>query len=155
VLDPAEGAEILATYADGGAAAVRHGFGKGTAWLLGFYAGLEYAIETMHNKPFDGEKRSFVAAPVLAAGVKPVVDADEPLVEGVLLKNSKTGKLAVVLINWKFLLDKELTVKVRGAGGATAARSLALAQPLRAAREGDLLQITLPKLAEGDILLLD
>jgi hypothetical protein len=155
VLDPAESAEILATYADGGAAAVRHRCGKGTAWLLGFYAGLEYAIETMHNKPFDGDKRSFVAAPVLAAGVQPVVDADEPLVEGVLLKNSKTGKLAVVLINWKFLLDKELTVKVRGAGDATAARSLALAQPLRAAKEGDFLQITLPKLAEGDILLLE
>ena len=155
VLAPTDDTEVFATYADGGAAVTRHRYGKGAAWLVGAYAGLEYAFETMHNKPFDDGKRTFVVAPVLAAGVRPVVDADDPMVEGVLLKNKKTGKLAVVLMNWKFNIDREVKVAVRGAGELRAARSLATDQPVSVAKEGPGILITLPKLGEGDILLLE
>ena len=154
-LSPTDEAEILATYADGSASVIRHRYGKGIAWLVGFYAGLEYAVETMHNKPFDDDKRTFVAAPILAAGVKPVVDADDPLVEGVLLKNKQTGQSAIVLMNWKFHLDREVSLTVRGCGNVRSAKSLALNQPLRITPKGDAIQITLPKLDEGDILLLE
>jgi len=155
VLDPVDDAEVVATYADGSAAAVRHRYGEGSAWLIGTYAGMEYAFETMHNKPFNGDKRTFVAAPVLAAGVQPVVDASEPLVEGVLLKNKKTGKQAVVLMNWKFRIDQEVTIKVRGSPGITKARSVALDGPVPLSAEGDAVVVTLPKMDEGDILLLE
>lgn len=149
VLDPAEGAEVIATYGDGGAAAVRHRFGRGSAWLIGFYAGDEYAEE------FDPMKRSFIAGPVLAAGVQPVVDAEEPLVEGVLLKNLDSGKLAVVLINWKSGLEGAVNLVIRGAEKAASARSLALNQTFPLSRDGELARMELPTLGQGDILLLE
>jgi len=155
VLRPAAGTDVLATYADGGAAMTRHKFGKGTAYVAGFYAGVEYALETMQRKEFDPQKRAFIAAPVLAAGVRPVVDADVPLVEGVLLKNDKTGALAVMLMNWKFKIDEEVTVTVRGTGPVRTARSLALDQPLAVTQKDDAIQFVLPRLDDGEIVLLD
>jgi len=159
-LQPADGADVVARYADGGAAVVRNRYGQGTAWLIGFYPGVEYAIETMNNQEFDAGKRSFIAAPVLSAGVRPVVDASDPLVDGVLLRNPRTGKHAVALINWRHHIDSPLTVAVRAPQGLLSVRSLALQQPLAAETQGDRTQgdslhIELPRLDEGDILLLD
>ena len=154
-LDATDGAEVVASYASGKPAVIRHRYGKGAAWLAGFYTGLEYAWETMQKREFDRDKRRFISAPVLESGVAPVVDASDPLVEGVLLRNRKTGKLAVVLMNWKHHLENEVMIKIRVADALTKARSSAtgVAYPLRAV--GDHLLVTLPKLDEGDILLLE
>jgi hypothetical protein len=106
-LDPAPGTEVLAKFADGKAAATRHAHGKGAVVVIGFYPGVEYAADVMKegydmSKDFNAAKRAFVAAPALKAGVLPVVDTSAPLVEGVLLKNPKSGKMAVSLMNWAF-----------------------------------------------------
>jgi len=155
VLIPAGNADVMATCMDGAAVVTRHRYGKGTAWLVGLYAGLEYAFETMHDRPFCNEKRTFVVAPVLEAGVRPVVDADDPLVEGVLLENRETGKLAVVLMNWRFRIDEPLTVTLRITTPATQARALALDMTLDLAEGEDTLRVKLPRLDEGEILLLE
>ena len=156
VLQPEAGADVVATYADGGAGALRNHFGKGTAWLMGVYSGVEYAWETMNRKPFDDAKRSLVAAPVLAAGVRPAVDADVPLVECVMLKQRQGGRLGIVVINWQFTIDRPVTFTVRGAGDAKSARSVAAVAnfPLTPAGDGAV-QFTLPRLDEGDVVLLE
>ena len=110
---------------------------------------------------FSADKRAFVAGPALAAGVAPVVDAGHPLVEGVLLKNRTSGKQAVVLMNWAYagraLVPREnLTVAVHGAAAAGKAVSVATGRPLSASeRRGDTLVLTVPRLEDGDVLLLE
>jgi hypothetical protein len=160
VLDPAEGAEIMAAYADGTAAAIRNRFGKGTAWLIGTYAGVEYAWDTMQKQPLDDDKRSWIAAPVLSAGVKPVVEADHPMVEGVLLRNTKTGKQAAVLMNWHLEgrspnSKTNFLVTLHSPTPLTKARSVALDCDLPLTPRDGAFSVTLPSLAEGDILLLE
>lgn len=155
ILDPVAGADVMATFGGGQAAIVRNRYGKGTAWLVGFYAGLEYANDVMQNKPYDETKRAYVAAPVREAGVQPVADASVPLVESVLLKNPRTGKLAAILINWQFHVDQPMTLTLRGAGDVTSARSLALGQSFPLRKDKDALLVELPKMDEGDILLLE
>jgi hypothetical protein len=167
VLDAKQGEDVMATYADGKAAVVRHRYGKGTAWLIGTYAGVEYAWEPMINtdtdqKWFRADKRSWIAGPVLEAGVRPVVDAegyyniweDAAFVEGHMLRNRKTGALAVVLINWAHHIKKPVTIKIREAGDMKSAKSVATGETFPLERKGDLLVATLPNLDEGDILLL-
>ncbi|NQT92259.1 MAG: hypothetical protein HQ559_05825 [Lentisphaerae bacterium] len=167
VLDPERKDEVMATYADGGAAAVRHRYGKGTAWVIGTYAGVEYAWESMiwtkkDQKWFRADKRSWIAGPVLDAGVRPVVDAegfygimaDAAMVEGHMLRNRKTGALAVILINWAHHIRKPVTITIREAGDMKNAKSVATEQTFPLERKDGMLVVTLPKLDEGDILLL-
>ncbi|MEI7435848.1 MAG: hypothetical protein WCL16_03450 [bacterium] len=167
VLDPLHSEDVMATYADGKAAVVRHRHGKGTAWVIGTYAGVEYAWEPMINtdkdqKWFRADKRNWIAGPVLEAGVRPVVDAtgyyniweDAAFVEGHMLRNHKTGALAVILINWAHHIKKPVTIKIREAGIMKNARSVATEQTFPLERKGDALVVTLPNLDEGDILLL-
>lgn len=154
VVDAAKGAEVVLKYEDGRPALIKNKQGKGTAWFATFYAGLEYADETMQRKPFDAAKRACISMPVLSAGVRPVVDADEPMVEGVLLKNSNTGQLAVVLINWKFKLDRPMGLRIRGAGNVSKAFSCALKRDLNIQQNGEFSELIVPQMNEGDILLL-
>lgn len=168
ILKPRLPEDIMATCGDGGAVAVRHRHGKGTAWLIGSYAGVEYAWEAMtttdkDQKWYRKDKRSWIAGPVLGAGVRPVVDAegsygiwqDAALVEGHMLRNRNTGKLAVILINWSHHIDNPVTVRIRGAGDVTRCRSVATGADFTLTREGDLAAVTLPKMDEGEVLLLD
>lgn len=177
VLKPAEGAEVLARFADGGAAVTRSAFGKGRAYVVGFYPGLEYSAAVRTEafdmvRDFDAVRRGFVAAPALESA-RPGVDASQPLVEGVLLRNDVTGKRAVTLMNWAYRVTarrvvgkkestvkaavpfKDLKVTIRGAADAQKATSVWLDQALPVERAGDLLRFTLPSLEEGDVLLLD
>ena len=154
-LSPVSDGDVVASYADGVPAVIRHRYGKGTAWLTGFYSGMEYAWETMQKKEFRADKRAFVAEPMLAAGVRPVVDASDPLVEGVMLKNRQTGKLAVILINWRHKIEEEVSVRIRGAGQFGRAKSLATGERLTPKPEGEDRLVTLPGMKEGDILLLE
>ena len=177
-LDPLPQAEVLARFGDGKPAVTRHVHGKGAAYVVGFYAGLEAGVDLLKDgydmaKDLDAAKRAFVAAPALAAGVQPVVDASAPLVEGVLLKNPKSGKMAVTLVNWAYrahgnasrlvepsdayglVLFEPLQVVVRGAGPVRQIRSTARGESLRFQQQGDRIEIVLPRLEEADVLLLE
>ena len=165
-LEPAEGTEVLAAYADGAAAMTRRRHGKGWAYVCGFYAGVEYSADILKggfdmSRDFRDDKRSFVARPALAAGVKPVVDASQPLVEGVLLRHPDTGAMAAVLMNWAYagkglVSHSNVTVRIRAPAAITTARSLALAQDLALTEaESGFVAVTLPVINEGDILLLN
>lgn len=165
-LAPADGTEVLATYADGGAAMTRHRHGKGMVYVCGFYAGVEYSADILKDGydmagDFSADKRSFIVKPALNAGVKPVVDASHPLVEGVLLRNPKTGAMAVVLMNWAYkpsglIAQSNVTVNVRVPAVVISARSLALAQSLKPVEAGQgVVSLALPIINEGEILLLN
>jgi hypothetical protein len=166
VLKPAAGTEVVARFADGGAALVRHAAGKGQVRVAGFFPGLEYSAGVRReaydlSTDFDPVRRGFATAPALER-TTPVVDASEPLVEGVLVRNAATGRRAVVLMNWAYRRASGVVAPVAFSGikvairvGAEKATSTALAQPLVAERSGDLLTVTLPRLEEGDVLLLD
>ena len=93
--------------------------------------------------------------------------------EGLLVKNPETGRQAVLLMNWAYRVAgsktvgrgarpvigpvafKDVKVTVRGAGAAKRAVSAALDKPLAVEAAGDTLVVTLPDLAEGDVLLLE
>ncbi len=178
VLKPAAGTEVLAKFADGGAAATRHTYGKGQAYVVGFFPGLEYSAPVRTGtfnmvRDFDAGRRSFITAPALAR-VKPVVDASEPCVEGLLLKNDETGKRAVTLMNWAYQVTairkrpsgrtrpvigivplKDLKVSIRGAGPVSKVTSAMLDRTLEMETNGDVLTVTVPMLEEGDVLLLE
>jgi hypothetical protein len=169
VLKPVREAEVLARYADGGAAVTRHRCGKGQAYVVGFHAGLEYSAPVLSeefdmSRNFEAGRRSFVVAPALAAGVKPVVDAAAPCVECVLLKNRRSGRRAAVLINWAYARGpggmrhvpcENLSVTIRGAGNVSRVTSAALEKTFDVTKDADSMTVVLPRLDEGDILLLE
>jgi hypothetical protein len=177
VLDPIQGTEVLATFGDGKPAITRHRYGKGAAYVAGFYAGVEYGSDVVKDdydmsKDFNPVKASFVGAPALAAGARPVVSANSPLVEGLLLKNSHTGKLAVSLINWAYktrppdpkemppmnwdsIAFSSLSVDVRSVGPVRRVTSAWSGRPIPFVQKGDTVTVTLPKLEEADVLLFD
>lgn len=174
-LKPAAGTEVLAKFADGGAALTRRTAGKGQVWVAGFFPGLEYSAgvrrdEFDMSKDFDAARRAFVTAPALER-VKPVVDASEPLVEGLLLRNEANGLRAVTLMNWAYRVTakgaaskktykglvplKDLKIAIRGAGEVTKATSTALQKPLTVQKTADGIVVLLPELLEGDVLRLE
>lgn len=180
-LKPADGAEVLARFADGSAALTRHPYGKGQAYVAGFFPGLEYSAGVRNDeydmgKQFDANLRRLVTAPALAK-VQPVVDAAVPTVEGVLLTNSVSGARSVTLMNWTYRVSatrlkssgasarktavttlveqKDMQVAVRGAGPVSKVRSVQLGQDLVFQQQGDLLRVTVPHLQEADVLILE
>ena len=77
-----------------------------------------------------------------------------PLVEGVMLRNTADGRRAAILINWAFHIEEPVTVTLRGAGAVGDVKSLALDAVFPAKTEEGLVRVTLPRLDQGDILLL-
>ncbi len=164
VLKPAAGTEVVATFADGGAAMTRRPAGKGVVWVAGFYPGLEYSAGVRIadydlSTGFDHVRRAFVTAPALER-VAPIVDAGRPQVEGILLRNEATGKRGVTLINWAYKQKslvpfKDLRVVIRGSGAVAKATSVVLGAELKVERSGDAVTILLPSLDEGDVIRLE
>ena len=177
MLDPEDGTEVLARFADGGAAVTRRAWGAGRVYVVGFFPGLEYSTGVRGevfdmSKDFDPGRRAYVTAPALER-VRPVVDASSPLVEGVLLRNETSGRRAVVLMNWGYRVSgkrvsgrktstvkslvplKDVVVRVRGAGEVCRAVSLSLGRDVAFQDEGGVWAARLPELEEGDVLLLD
>ena len=174
VLKPAADTQTLARFADGAAAMTVHQYGKGRAYVVGFYPGLEYSATIRDGQPdmsrdLDAARRSFIAAPALTV-TQPVVEPSVPAVEGVLLQNAALGKRAVVLMNWAYRLTgsadqgklqasivemKDVDIVLRGAGDVTRATSAMLDQDLPVRHQGDALRLTLPRLEEGDVLVLE
>ena len=96
VLKPAADTQTLARFADGAAAMTVHQYGKGRAYVVGFYPGLEYSATIRDGQPdmsrdLDAARRSFIAAPALTV-TQPAVEPSVPAVEGVLLQNAALGK---------------------------------------------------------------
>jgi len=105
-LDPREDAEVLARFADGRASVIRHRYGKGQAYVVGLFPGLEYSAtvrsaEYHMRRDFRADRRRLVTAPALAL-TTPVVDVSDPLVEGVLLRSAAGTQRAVTLANWAY-----------------------------------------------------
>ena len=177
VLKPAKGAEVFADFADGGAAMTRNAYGKGQAYVAGFFPGLEYSAEVRRDefdmsKDFNPAKAEYATFPAWLL-CQPVVQTSLPTVEGVLLRNDQTGKLAVTLMNWTYRVAgrktagkrvspvvalvpfKDLKITIRHAGAVNKATSVWLNRPLPVVKSDDALTVTLPELAEGDVLLLE
>ncbi len=164
ILEPAEAKDALVQFADQRPAVTSHRFGRGQAYVVGVFAGLEYA-ERVHDEGFDMSNdfhpglRSYVVAPALEA-VKPVVDASQPLVEGILVRNKATGKRAVCLMNWAYkgrelVPCENLAVTIRGAGDVSRVTAAWLDRQLPLTKSPDALTVTLPRLDEAEVLLLE
>jgi hypothetical protein len=178
VLKPAAEADVVASHADGSAAIVRHQAGKGQAWTVGFFPGLEYSAGVRQpaydmSRDFDPRLRQVVAEAALQKA-KPLVDASEPLVEGVLMRQPADGREAVVLMSWAYrvaamrqsgrglrpsiehVVFENVTVRIRGLGGqgVPVIKSALADQPVEARRDGDTVVVRLPRLEEADVLLI-
>lgn len=176
LLVPATGTDVLAKFADGQPALTRHAYGKGQAYVAGFFPGLEYSAGVRNNeydmsKQFNAAWRKFVNV----GQVQPVVDTPVANVEGVLLTNN--GQRSVALMNWVYRVSavkvtklprgerraaitslveqKNLPITVRGAGAVKKVRSAMLGKELEFKQDGDALRVTVPELQEADVLLLD
>lgn len=181
VLQPVPSAEVLANYGDGGAAMIRHRCGKGQVYVGGFFAGLEYVVPLMHDRfhmrrDFDATRRRFASAPA-EEHVQPVVDVSEPTVEAILIRHPETGKQAVTLMNWAYgvtavrkirsergeserfvrshLPAENVHVSIRAEGEVSKIRALALGEDLDFERREQTIELSLPRIDEGEILLLE
>ena len=177
VLKTEHDTEILACFADGTTAMARHSYGKGQVYVIGFFPGLEYSapvrrLDFNMRRDFDPTRRLVITAPALKL-TQPVVDASDPLVEGVLLKNAANNKRAVTLANWAYgvaafkedvsgrrsvivrhLPVNTLQIRIRTAENTKEVISCMLRQSLKFTRSGDSIVVELPRLDEGDVLLL-
>ena len=176
-LSPDAQTEVLASFADGTPAMTRHQHGRGEVYVVGFFPGLEYSAP-VHRDDYDmtrdlrAARRDLVAAPALKL-TRPVVDASEPLVEGVLLRNEKANTRAVTLANWAYRVSsirqdpsgrrtpvvahlpaEDIKITIRGAGEVRRIDSCVLDRSLDFASTGDTIVVSLPRLEEGDVLLL-
>jgi hypothetical protein len=179
VLEPADGVEVLATFADGGAAVTRHAHGKGAAYVVGLFPGLEYSAPLRSDcydmrRDLDPARCAFVSAPALASGVRPAVDCDQPAVEGILLRNEATGRRAITLMNWTYRVAavraaakgaagkpvvahvplENVKVTIRGVGTPQVRWAMS-GRWLPTTPAGDGVTVTLPALKEAGVLLLD
>ncbi|HUS90368.1 MAG TPA: hypothetical protein VM695_00915, partial [Phycisphaerae bacterium] len=178
VLQPAEGTKVLAKFADGAAAVTCCQHGKGRAYVVGVFGGLEYSAAVRNDRfnmarQFDAGLRRLVAAPALER-VRPAVDASVPTIEGVLLRNPATGRRAVTLANWAYRVTAQrrqgrrvsnvtgivpaegVRLSIRGAGPVGKVTSAMLDRPLTLTPAGDdVVIVDLPRIEEGDVLLLE
>jgi hypothetical protein len=133
--------------------------------VAGYFPGLEYSAALRvdaydMSKDFDPVRRGFATLPL--AAVKPVVDASQPLIEGLLLQSG--GKKAVTLMNWAYkhagkksttVAFKDVTVDLRGAGEVKRVVSTALDRELKVERTAEGFRILVPLIEEGDVLRLE
>jgi hypothetical protein len=177
VLRPADGAKVLGRFADGTAAVTCHKYGKGRVYVVGFFPGLEYSATVRRpdfdmRRDFDTVRRLFVARPALEL-TRPVVEPSDPLVEGVLLENPDNGMQAVTLANWAYGVSAlrenasrrrsavvghlpldALQIRIRTTEHVSEVLSCMLRQSLEFTESGDSILVEMPRLDEGDVLLL-
>jgi hypothetical protein len=178
VLDPAPGTEVLARFADGGAAATRHAYGQGWAYVVGFFPGLEYSAPLRSDhfdmaRDFETGRRAFITVPAVLA-VQARVEPDQPTVESILLRNDTSGARAVVLMNWTYRATAlkrdqrsggapvtdlvpfdDMKITLHNAGNVTQVKSAMLSRALPIDRSEDAVIVTIPHLEEADVLLLE
>ncbi|RYZ08859.1 MAG: hypothetical protein EOO73_06065 [Myxococcales bacterium] len=98
--------EVLAHWQDGAPAMLKHRFGKGQAYLLGTFAGLEYAAPVLRDgfdmtRDFTAARRSGLLAPIAELLDYPV-RCSSPLLEPQLLRSADGSGYALSLVNWAY-----------------------------------------------------
>lgn len=176
ILDPAAETQIHARYLDGGVAVTQRNHGRGQAIVCGLFPGLEYSAAQRTDqfdlrRDLDEALRRLTVLPCRDR-VAPVVDCNSPTVEAVLLRNPATGKLAVVVLNWTYRIG---SYQIQGKSRRAVPQFVALqdvqltiraAAPRRILRastheslphlpQGDHFIVTLPRLDEAEVLLLE
>jgi len=162
---PSSNAEILARYGDGGAAVVRNRYGMGMAVSFGFYAGLEYAADILRpdydtSVHFTPLKRRLLESVLQQAGIVRPLEISHPLVEGLRLRHPRTGEETIVLMNWSYrgregvpLNNVELCW--HGERSVSRVKSTWFQEWRQAERQGDDYRLVLPRLEDGDILIVE
>lgn len=176
-LEPLSDSQVLARFADGSPAMLRHPFGKGQAFLVGTFAGLEYAAPVLRDgfdmqRDFAAARRSYLLEPIRALLEDPVA-CSNPLVEPVLLKAGQGGGFALTLSNFGYAaLDnnpettgdvhqvrlqvaRDVRLVVHHLPAIQRVYSVALDRELAFERTADGVAITLDRLDEGDVLRLE
>lgn len=176
VLAPADKTRVLAKFDDGAPAVTMNTFGKGKAFVVGFYAGGEYGAG-VYQRVYDtavnlkAENRAYLTLPLQQAGVRPVVEPQAAQVDGVLLKASAGEKHAVVLVNWSFQayeddhegdIDYKVTkydnfrVNIRGLKNVKRVYSCALDKDIQYQPSGEEgIAAVIPEFNAGDILIVE
>jgi hypothetical protein len=144
-----QGAEVLATYADGSPAVSRKAVGQGSAIYCGFLPGLSYFYPAIPRRPvdrgssddsmahfiptkFDSLASTLVGLPAEGLGLP--VTSSVPLVESSVVRS--THGTVIPLVNWSGEPIKKLTVTVI-LGGLGDKAELASGRPLQAeSKEG-------------------
>jgi hypothetical protein len=180
-LFPAPTAKVLAKFSDQSPAVVMNQHGKGKAYTVGFFPGLEYIAPVLDSKwdmsqDLSPAMLSYIAGPALS-DVKPPVQVSSPNVEAVHLRHPTSKAESLVLMNWAYRVAGEKTKKAQGAADrnvnivtlapvkdlkitfttpitAKEATSTALGKSFPITQENGASTLTLPSLQEGDILLL-
>lgn len=166
----AEGATVLARFADGKNAVVRQKFGKGEIVVVGWWSGLTYSSRVRRpdydmRTDFDPALRDWIAGPSLERGVSVPVRPGETTVEAIPL--IKDGRRSVVLVNWAYKAVTEagrtsgvfqpaenLRVALPGLGEMKTIRSLVRGE-LRVVGDGAARSVTVPRLDEVDVLVIE
>jgi hypothetical protein len=155
--------KVLASFADGRPAFVRHQYGKGAAYVVGTYPGAVYSRKARQDdydmlRDYDPLLRNLIAKPALDAEVyRPVVPA-VGTVEAVML--AKDDKRSIALINWTFKSPKTLVplenlrIALPDVGDFKTVRSLQTGV-LKVEGTGKSRSVILPKLNEIDLLVLE
>lgn len=150
-LAPSEGAEVLARFRDGSAAAVAGSVGRGRIVVSGFLPALDYAAKAeraraaIEEKSADAETlrrshnpwefpeptRRFLLSPVQNRGP---IECDTPLVDAVLM--TAPGGSVIPLANYTLRPLDRITLRIRTAGNFKHAASARLG-PLALTRESD------------------
>ncbi|HXK17466.1 MAG TPA: hypothetical protein VNG33_06680, partial [Polyangiaceae bacterium] len=176
-LQPLPDAMVLARYRDGSPAMLSHAFGKGRAYLIGSFAGLDYAAPTLRDgfdmqHDFDAARRSYLLEPIRKLLEDPV-ECSEPLVEPVLLRAGQGQGYVLTLANWAYAAQgndventgnmhtvqlepaRELGLVIHHLPGVQRVYSVALGREVPFQRTADGLALTLDRLDEGDVLRLE
>jgi hypothetical protein len=151
-----DGVEVIGTFADGKASAMRVRHGKGQVLAVGFLPGLDSspfrAEQTTLDEKWNPELRVAFNAPLVAAGIQPVVDCSVPVVEANLLTGSHGS--ALVLVNYTYEPIEKLTLRIQCDLGHAVARAISTeGNAIDVRTEGNVVVLELP-LEWTDIVLL-
>ena len=151
-----DGVEVIGTFADGKASAMRVRHGKGQVLAVGFLPGLDSspfrAEQTTLDEKWNPELRAAFNAPLVAAGIQPVVDCSVPVVEANLLTGPHGS--ALVLVNYTYEPIEKLTLRIQCDLGHAVARAISTeGNAIDVRTEGNVVVLELP-LEWTDIVLL-
>ena len=177
LLEVHDGLEVLARFADGRPAMARRSLGQGTVTIAAFFPGLEYSATVRRpdfdmRRDFDRARRLYIDGPALER-TRPVVDVSDPLTEGVLLADAAGQPTAVTLANWAYgvtaveedpagrrrpvvrhLPLENVQISIPALAPLARATSCMLQRDLTVTQVANRYVIQLPRIDEGDVLIL-
>lgn len=177
LLEVHDGLEVLARFADGSPAMARRSLGQGTVTIAAFFPGLEYSATVRRpdfdmRRDFDRARRLYIDGPALER-TRPVVDVSDPLTEGVLLADAAGQPTAVTLANWAYgvtaveedpagrrrpvvrhLPLENVQISIPALAPLARATSCMLQRDLTVTQVANRYVIQLPRIDEGDVLIL-